>query len=235
MTLSQDLNILVLGAQSSVGKAIISKFSDNHKIHATHRSDDSPSIKNIRLEWIQLDLACEKSIDLFLDKASYISTDVIIDLIGSFSSISCESSLQSISSYFQTYIANHSFLLERLFLMNSAKNFLFINLSSRSVFHGSHDVYYSGAKSALHGITKSLAKLHCNSRCVNLVPGLLKNSNMYLSMPQTIRDNHEKRAGGELMDINEFAEFTVGLISKLIDLDKDADREVDIYVGPQYE
>ena len=67
------------------------------------------------------------------------------------------------------------------------------------------------------------------------MPGLLKNSSMYLSMPENVRDDHERRAGGQLMEINQFALFTVGLVKELMNSDINDERKVDLFVGPQYE
>ena len=235
MNLPQELNLLILGGQSSIGKAVISKLPTSHTIRATYRSYNAIGELRDRTEWISLDLANEESITTFLDKASLVPSNVIINLIGELSGLSINSSLHSISRYFQTYVSNHSFLIEKLFAINSKENFSFVNVSSRAVIYGSNDLYYSEAKSAVHGLTKSLAKLYKNSRCVNLIPGLLKDSNMYSSMPMDIRDDHAQMSGGELMNINQFAIFLVELVEKLTYGDTDFDNKVDLLIGPQYE
>jgi len=107
-------------------------------------------------------------------------------------------------------------------------------VSSRAVIYGSNDLYYSEAKSAIHGLTKSLAKRYENSRCVNLIPGLLKDSNMYSSMSRDVREDHVRRAGGVLMDVNQFALIIVELLDKLMSGNVDFDSKVDILIGPQY-
>ena len=123
MNLPQELNILILGGQSSIGKAVISKLPTSHTIRATYRSYNAIGELRDRTEWISLDLANEESITTFLDKASLVPSNVIINLIGELSGLSINSSLHSISRYFQTYVSNHSFLIEKLFAINYKENF----------------------------------------------------------------------------------------------------------------
>lgn len=224
----------MLGGTSSIGKVIISNLSTSYNIRATHRYQNALKEFPNRTEWISLDLENEESIMTFFERTSLIPYDIIINLIGELSGLNHDSSLQSISRYFQTYISNHSFLLEKLFAIHSKRNFSFINVSSRAVIYGSNDLYYSEAKSAIHGLTKSLAKRYENSRCVNLIPGLLKDSNMYSSMSPDVREDHVRRAGGVLMDVNQFALIIVELLDKLMSGNVDFDSKVDILIGPQY-
>lgn len=235
MTFRKELNILMLGGQSSIGQSILSKLPSNCHILATSRSNSELKVNKSGTEWINLDIANENSIELFLDEISYTSFDLIINLIGKLSGLKSKSSLKLISDYLQIYISNQTFLIERLFAINSKIEFSYINISSRAVTYGSNDLYYSEAKSAIHGLTKSLARQYTNSKCINLMPGLLKNSSMYLSMPENVRDDHERRAGGQLMEINQFALFTVGLVKELMNSDINDERKVDLFVGPQYE
>jgi short-subunit dehydrogenase involved in D-alanine esterification of teichoic acids len=109
---------------------------------------------------------------------------------------------------------------------------LFVNVSSRSVLFGSLDPLYAMAKSAIHSLIKSLSKLHSlNIDFYNLVPGLLKNSRMYLDMDPYLQSDHEKRSGGKLMSVDDFALYLKQFI--LTNHRAYAD-EIDIRVGPQY-
>ena len=158
MTFRKELNILMLGGQSSIGQSILSKLPSNCHILATSRSNSELKVNKSGTEWINLDIANENSIELFLDEISYTSFDLIINLIGKLSGLKSKSSLKLISDYLQIYISNQTFLIERLFAINSKIEFSYINISSRAVTYGSNDLYYSEAKSAIHGLTKSLAR-----------------------------------------------------------------------------
>lgn len=229
---SQHLNILILGGQSSVGLSILSKLSSIHTVRATFRSS-TPNIANV--DWNYLDISKMESIETFLRSVTSTPYDVIINLIGELSHLSLADSLDSINEYFQTYISNHSFLIRELVKTNLSSKTLFINSSSRSVVFGSHDSYYSQAKSAIHGLIKSLAIIDRGSQYINLVPGLIKGSSMYWKMTPEIRLDHERRAGGTLVDIDEFVQVVASLVNK-VDESKDLKiaYEVDIYIGPQY-
>jgi NAD(P)-dependent dehydrogenase (short-subunit alcohol dehydrogenase family) len=113
---------------------------------------------------------------------------------------------------------------------------LFVNISSRSAIYGSLDPYYSMAKSSIHALIKSLSKHYAPKiRFFNLVPGLLKNSSMFLAMDTSLRASHELRAGGKLMTVEEFAQYlNEFVLNNLCCLIFENGYEVDISVGPQY-
>lgn len=164
------------------------------------------------------------------------SFNVVLNLIGKLSDFGGEASPGDISLYFETYITNHTILIRELMKSRNGQRFLFINFSSRAVTYGSNDMYYSEAKSAIHGLTKSLAKVHRDYEFVNLIPGLIKGSSMYSSMPETVKTDHVRRAGGRLIELDEFAEFVVNFIcKKMANWPKNPGVCVDLHVGPQYE
>jgi hypothetical protein len=93
------------------------------------------------------------------------------------------------------------------------------------------------AKSSIHSLIKSLSKLYAPKiRFFNLIPGLLKDSSMFLAMDLDLRANHQFRAGGRLMTVGEFAQYlNEFVLDNLYYSEAKNDHEVDINVGPQYQ
>jgi len=237
VTLPQELNIMILGAQSSVGQSISKKLiSLNHKITGTYRSKLTVNDKSNEVEWQKLDLGNLEGVLAFTSLVRDRSFNVVLNLIGKLSYFGGEESPSNVSLYFDTYITNHTILIRELLKSHNGQHLLFINLSSRAVTYGSNDMYYSEAKSAIHGLTKSLAKVYRDSEFVNVIPGLIKESSMYLSMPESVQSDHMRRAGGRLIELDEFADFVVDFIcKKKTDSLRNPGVCVDLYVGPQYE
>lgn len=237
MTLSQELNILILGAQSSVGQSISKKIIPlSNKVTGTYRSESKVKEHSNKIEWQKLDLSNLEEVFNFTSFVKNGSFNVVLNLIGKLSDFGGEANPSDISIYFQTYITNHTILIRELMKSRNGRHLLFINLSSRAVTYGSNDMYYSEAKSAIHGLTKSLAKVHRDCEFVNLIPGLIKGSSMFFSMPETVQNDHVRRAGGRLIDLDEFAEFVVNFIcKKLANWPENTGDCIDLHVGPQYE
>jgi NAD(P)-dependent dehydrogenase (short-subunit alcohol dehydrogenase family) len=237
MSSSQRLNILILGGQSSIGKHFIQIIDkDCFNVYATTTGRLSLPLLPSFVNWILLDVTKEKSIDLFLENTSNTGFDVIINLIGKTSDLNPESVTQDVSEYFNSFISNLSFLLIGLVKylpLDSDRKPLLINISSRAVKYGSFDPFYSAAKSAVHGLIKSLNKLYAPEiHFYNLVPGLLEDSTMFEGMSLNVRNQHRNRAGGSLMTVGEFAQYLNEFV-----LEKYNSNEIfdtDIMVGPQY-
>jgi len=231
---SQELNIVILGAQSSVGKSVTRKLiTFDYKVIGTYRSPLQLDAPAERIDWQYLNLDNLESISSFITFAENQPVDVILNLIGSLSGLDNSADVKELQLYFGTYISNQTILLKELLTKCNPR--LFINLSSRAVIYGSNDFYYSEAKSAIHGLTKSLAKIHKDIDFINLIPGLIKDSAMFLSMPEQVQRDHLRRAGGKLLELDEVAECLVNLVAKSA-LSKPTNDGtcLDLVVGPQY-
>jgi short-subunit dehydrogenase involved in D-alanine esterification of teichoic acids len=232
----QKPNLLLLGAQSSIGQHFLSlNLGQHYNVYSTYSSKSFLGRQNDREFSFELNIELPKSIELFLQELKDIQFDVVIFLIGKTSNLPLTSSDDSISSYLDTYIRNYAKLIfgiaEKVGIRNKDK-VLFVNVSSRSVLYGSSDPFYAIAKSSVHSYIKSLSKLYSsNIDFHNLVPGLLKNSRMYLEMDPHLQSDHEKRSGGNLMSVDDFALYLKQFI--LVNHKMHGD-EIDIRVGPQY-
>jgi NADP-dependent 3-hydroxy acid dehydrogenase YdfG len=228
---------MILGAQSSIGKSVIEKLIPlDVRITGTSRSKAPSHISSETLSWQYLDLGDFNSSSNFISSAKNQKFHIILNLIGKLSNLDRNANPKDLSLYFQTYISNQTILIRELLETRHGHPKLFINFSSRAVTYGSYDLYYSAAKSAIHGLTRSLAKLHKDCEFINLIPGLIKGSSMYLSMPEEVQKDHEHRAGGQLIVLDEIGEFVVNLIrQKTGETITNPGTCVDIFVGPQYE
>jgi len=232
----QKPNLLLLGAQSSIGQHfLLLNLGEHYNVYSTYSSKSVLGQQYAREFSFVLDLELTKSIESFMQELLDIRFDVVIFLIGKTSKLSLNSSDDSISNYLDTYIRNYAKLIfgiaEKVVIRNKDK-VLFVNVSSRSVLYGSSDPFYAIAKSAIHSYIKSLSRLYSsNIDFYNLVPGLLKNSRMYLDMDPQLQSDHEKRSGGQLMSVDDFALYLKQFI--LINYKMHVD-EIDIRIGPQY-
>lgn len=233
---SQKPNLLLIGAQSSIGQHFLSLNLEEHfNVYSTYSRKSVLGHQNVNQFCFELNLELVESIESFLEQLEGISFDVVILLIGKTSKFTLTSSSELHSNYLNTYILNYSKMILRLveLIVSQGKNkVLFVNVSSRSVLFGSLDPLYAMAKSAIHSLIKSLSKLYSPYiDFYNLVPGLLKNSRMYLDMDPKLQSDHEKRSGGKLMSVDDFALYLKQFI--LINHRAIFD-DIDIRVGPQY-
>lgn len=233
---SQKPNLLLLGAQSSIGQHFLSlNLEEYFNVYSTYSRKPVLGDQNENQFCFELNLELVESIESFLQQLEGISFDVVILLIGKTSKFTLTSADDLYSNYVNTYILNYSKMilgLVELIVSQEKNKVLFVNISSRSVLFGSLDPYYAMAKSAIHSLIKSLSKLYSpNIDFYNLVPGLLKNSRMYLDMDPKLQVDHEKRSGGKLMSVDDFALYLKQFI--LINHSAISD-EIDIRVGPQY-
>lgn len=233
--MAKKLNLLMVGGSSSIGQSFLDlNLDEQFNIYCTQSSNTLKTIPKYEYKNFYLNLALESTIDSFIEELKNINFDVIILLIGKTSGLNLLSSRSLISDYFQTYIRNYCFLISEIIKSIRRYNVdkaVLINISSRSVIYGSLDPFYAMSKSAMHTFIKSIGKSESAIlSAYNLVPGLLKNSSMYLEMPSTLRVDHDLRAGGNLMTVDEFAYYLYQFIVE----DKKGIKEIDIKVGPQY-
>jgi NAD(P)-dependent dehydrogenase (short-subunit alcohol dehydrogenase family) len=233
---SQKPNLLLLGAQSSIGQHFLSlNLEEYYNVYSTHSRKSVSDQQNVNQFCFELNLEIVESIESFLQQLEGISFDVVIVLIGKTSKLSLNSPNDLYSNYIDTYIHNYSkviFGIVEMVVSREKNKVLFVNVSSRSVLFGSLDPLYAMAKSAIHSLVKSLSKLYSsNIDFYNLVPGLLKNSRMYLDMEPQLQSDHEMRSGGKLMSVDDFALY---LKQFILTNHKAYPDEIDIRVGPQY-
>jgi NADP-dependent 3-hydroxy acid dehydrogenase YdfG len=226
--------ILILGATSSLATPFLKRaLSENYEIYATTRISKN-LINNTKLNWKYLDLNSQSSVNIFLRSFKDIKFDIVFDFIGKTSNFELhEIEIIKLDEYFNAQITNHIYLLLQIQKLINP-NGVFVNISTRSVKHGSFDIPYVAAKSAIHNSIFSLKdKISENQKIINIVSGLIENSTMFNQMSAENISSHRNRADKNLLTLDEFANI-------LIELCKDIENNKyikysEIIIGPDYD
>ena len=212
-------NILLIGGSSSVGQNLCLKIDKKlFNIYITYYKN-SNVIKNKSLTHINkflVDLNNDEEIIKLIDnfKKKKINFHKILFMQGSINS----NKIHKYKNQNIKEIVNLNLLSIYFFVNNSKsilnKRCLLIFLSSISAYKGSYDPFYSSTKSALIGLTKSIAKNNSpNVKCLCVAPGLIKDSKMYKDMNTNIRNIHLKNTPNkELLNLNDFSMILIDLL-----------------------
>lgn len=202
-------NVIIVGASSSVGSAVVDAFlayGDN--VISTYNNKNIPNS-------IHLDLIDNTSIISFPLRAGIQagSIDVVIFL----SSMLPGKDLINYKDDDLERVMTINFtgqvkLLRSLFPYLSEKSHI-IMLSSVSGQRGSFDPIYAASKSAVLGFVKSLAtNLGPNKRINTIAPGLIKDSAMYNQMSTERQELHRNNTPiKSLLEINDLAKIIVDI------------------------
>ena len=233
--------LLILGGTSSISRAIL----ENTKIlafdvTATYRNDSLKFEGKNQINWIQLDIASEDSCQNFLEVYSELNPDCTILAIGKLSKSAQNSNQKdALKKYLQTYAVYYPLLITQMARLQEGYNRrkFFFNISSRSAVLGSYDSNYAVSKSAVHVLMKSLPKTYGNRlSCYNLVLGLIEGSNMFHEMSKQEQQNHQVRAGGRLVQLDNCAEEIIEIVKSRISLLAECEnQQLDIAIGTQYQ
>lgn len=208
--------MLIISGTSSLGQPIISRaLLDGFEVTASFRTDRKDREQEA-VVWLSLDLANPDSIHHFLQTIEKLEFDRIIFLTGVLSEQDfLDVDLDSIRNYVAIQLANPAFLLSRL-MHNLKENGGIIILTSRSARNASFDALYAMAKGGLQSLALSLGlRMKKGQSVVCIAPSLIRNSTMYLAMSQETHSKHLARARGNLLEIDEVAEFIWGANPKI--------------------
>lgn len=226
--------ILVLGGTSSIAKPFLKlALTEGYEVTATTR-DSKNSSDNSRLHWESLNLDSKQSVHEFINSINQIEFDFIFDFIGKTSGFDLQDfDSTSLEQYFNAQITNHVYLLLKI-QKQLVQNGSLINISSRSVEHGSFDIPYAISKASIHQFVFSTRnRISKDQNVVNVVSGLIQNSTMFNEMSLETKTNHQHRASAELITVENF-------VIELFKLCKDLeDGKYTSYalikIGPDYE
>lgn len=226
--------MLILGGTSSLATPFLQIALDSgYEITATTRTSKN-LLGNSGLNWENLDLDSEESVINFTHSVSSSNFDFIFDFIGKTSGIDSQNfDLLNLKEYFRSQITNHVFLLLKIQRLLTLEGSL-INISSRSVKHGSFDIPYVAAKAAVHNSVFSIKdKLLEKQKTINIVSGLIENSTMFNQMSSENIISHRNRAGTGLVTTGAFAGELIKLCREIED--KKFDKYSEIIIGSDYE
>ena len=196
-----SLTALVIGGSSSLFPSLLEEATRrNFSVSATLRPNSTQQLEAVA--WNTLDLSEFSSISDFLASIQGLEFDVIFFLAGAKSPTPEE----SWPSYIETHLTHSLALVKQLTDKLKSRGTL-IYLSSRAAIYPSRDFLYSAVKAGMSSGLKSLTlQLRPGQKIFSVAPGLIKESGMYFDMPEEIREEHHRRANGELLDLRSFAE-----------------------------
>lgn len=194
-----EKNILIVGASSSIGGAITSRFrAPSTRIIATY----FPEIKIMHDEFFHplvLDLDNDISIEKFTKEVFSFCPhiDTAIFLAGTLPGSSLKDyNFANIDKVMKINFTGQAKVIKGLLpLLDS--NSQIIMISSISAQKGSYDPLYSASKGAILSFVKSLA-IGLNGVRVNAIaPGLIENSTMYNDMSVERRELHKSQTSNK--------------------------------------
>ena len=224
--LSSSKNLLVIGATSSLGPALVTLARKReYQVTGTYRN----SLKRYDAiaEWLEFDLSDESCIEKLSEKLENRHFELVIILMGATRLMTMRPE-EYVKTNFVNTIRLFEMLTEKL-AKETPSCFVFI--SSRSAKYPSFDIYYSAVKSGLSAALRSLnATAHSKSKFLSILPGLIIGSGMYEEMDFNVRESHRTRSQNELLNVEEAANEIFNVIDNKI---KYIDGEM-IEIGPSY-
>lgn len=203
-------NILIVGASSSIGRGIISKFkSPSTNIIATYHSK-----KNIKQEENiyrrKLDLKNNKSIENFIKMVHSVAShiDIAIFLSGILPGKNLkEYNLADLEKVMTVNFTGQAKVIKGLLpLLDSDSQIIMI--SSISAQRGSYDPIYAASKGAILSFVKSLAIGLGGIRVNAIAPGLIENSTMYKEMSIERQELHRQQtAQKRLLQVSDLSDI----------------------------
>ena len=204
----KENNIIIVGASSSIGSAIISKFrSPSTRIIATYHSKQN--IKNEEnIYHLKLDLKKNKSIENLIKEvhpiASHIDTAIFLAGILPGKNLK-EYNLSDIERVMTVNFTGQAKVIKGLLpLLDSDSQIIMV--SSISAQRGSYDPIYAASKGAILSFVKSLAVGLGGIRVNAIAPGLIEGSTMYKEMPVDRRELHESQTSNkQLLNMSDLS------------------------------
>lgn len=188
-------NILIVGANSFIAKNAVEKLKEKqYNCFLTFRSADN--------EKQLLDLEKEESITSFCSNYK----DVFFDGVLFFQGINPSKNTKEMTVEHFIKMLHVNLIGPTLFLKHFNKNLnkdaMILFVSSVAAQKGSYDPSYAAAKSAIHGLTQSLANEFVDFRFNTISLGLVENSPVYNNMTPDFRQKHAERMNNRFVHVN---------------------------------
>ncbi len=206
MNFDPDDNVVIIGASSSIGNIIVSRFHrSSANIIATFFNNE-PSNKAIA-QWARLNLESVDSIQKFVEfvGGKFKQLNKIICLAGMIPGKNLDEYEDDLIEKVMAvnFTGQVKVIKGLLPLLTSDSNIIMV--SSISAQHGSYDPIYAAAKGAVLSFVKSFTNTMIQVNAV--APGLIEGSKMYNDMSEENQQLHRKNtASGRLLNIHDLAE-----------------------------
>ncbi len=211
MTKSQR-NVLIVGASSSVGTAVVDRFlASGDRVIATYNAH-RPEYTAPGVQWVKLDVTAETERDALVGEivAPLGGLDAVLLLSGLLPGNSLAEYQPALADRVLAVNFTGPALLVQGLLPHLAAGSSIIFMASISGQRGSYDPFYAAAKGAVLPFVKSLARaLGSHTRVNAIAPALIADSTMYDDMAAELRANH--RAQTPTGDFVRIADLAVQL------------------------
>lgn len=207
--------VVVVGASSSIGGAILDRFGDSAKRVLGTYSAHAPVVQEGRAEMVHLDLRDNASIEAFSLRLKTVAAriDVVIFLAGLLPGKSLDAyALSEVDEVMSVNFNGQAKVLSRVlpFLTEHTRVLMFSSISAQ---RGSFDPIYAASKGALLSFVKSMAaRLPQGARINAVAPGLIEDSTMFHDMAESRRDFHRSQIpSGHLLRSESLADIVFDL------------------------
>lgn len=201
-------NILIVGASSSIGTEIVSKFKSPlaHIIATYYSSQNFQQEKNIT--YLHLDLENDNSIDNYIEKVHLITShiDIAIFLAGILPGKNLkEYNVTDMEKVMKVNFTGQAKIIKGLLSIFDSDSQI-IMISSISAQRGSYDPIYAASKGAILSFVKSLAVGLGGIRINAIAPGLIEDSTMYNEMSLDRQKFHRSQtSNNRLINISDLS------------------------------
>ncbi len=210
-------NTIIVGASSSIGSAIISKFRSpsTHIIATYHTKQNIKHEENIHP--LKLDLNKNQSIENFIKEACSISShiDTAIFLAGILPGKNLQGyDIADIEKVMTINFTGQAKVIKGILpLLDSDSQIIMI--SSISAQRGSYDPIYAASKGAILSFVKSLAAGLGGVRVNAIAPGLIEGSTMYKEMSEERQTLHRQQTSQKtLLHMSDLADIIYDISKK---------------------
>ncbi len=201
-------NIVIVGASSSIGHEIVSRFtSPSTRIIATYRTKGAvkPGENVVHL---RLDLEKDKSIERFVEKVkpAMAHIDTLIFLSGIIPGKDLNDyNIADMEKVMTVNFTGQAKVIKGLLPVLDSGSHI-IMTSSISAQRGSYDPVYAASKGAILSFVKSIAAGLGGVRVNAIAPGLIEDSTMYNDMSEDRREMHRSQTvNKELLTISDLS------------------------------
>ena len=207
-------NIIIIGASSSVGNEIISRFkSPTTRIIATYNSKQNYK-HNVNLSSLKLDLNNNESIENFINElksvVSHIDTAIFLAGILPGKNLK-EYILKDMEEVMTINFTGQAKVIKGLLQLFDCDSQILM-ISSISAQRGSYDPIYAASKGAILSFVKSIANGLGGTRVNAIAPGLIEDSAMFNEMSIERREFHrQQKSNKQLLDISDFSRIIFDL------------------------
>ena len=187
--------VVIVGASSSIGSTIVSRFAKLNRVVTTYSSKAPPEGAQ-EPNAFHLDLQEDSSIELFVEELNKIVTsiDVLIFLSGILPGKDLKGySFEEVDQVMAVNFSGQAKLLMRMlpFLTERSRLLMFSSISAQ---RGSFDPIYAASKGALLSFVKSVCtQLPAGARINAIAPGLIQDSAMFLEMTSQRQQFHRQQ------------------------------------------